>query len=129
MWSPTSRRCSVRHSNTAAQPCNTGRPHRPGVCSTPVNLSGTALAKRRDNSTCSSASTLMTKRPVASKAARLGEARRRLHSTMGGCNETELKELAVTPTGEPWASNVLTMVTPVPNRPSARRRSVASMGG
>jgi hypothetical protein len=35
---------------------------------------------------------------------------------MGGCNETELKELAVTPTGEPWASNVLTMVTPVPNR-------------
>ena len=52
-------------------------------------------------------------------AARLRAFFARLHSTSGGLSETELKLLAVTPTGEPSASVVVTMVTPVANMPSA----------
>jgi len=45
------------------------------------------------------------------------------HSTKGGSRETELKLLAVTPTGLAFSSIVLTMVTPVANCPSALRNS------
>ena len=38
---------------------------------------------------------------------------------MGGVSETELKLLAVTPTGLPAASTVVTIVTPVVKAPSA----------
>ncbi|MNE86856.1 hypothetical protein D3C80_1839900 [compost metagenome] len=46
-----------------------------------------------------------------------------LHSTRGGCSDTELNELTVTPTGWAWALSAVTMVTPVANWPSALRKS------
>jgi hypothetical protein len=45
----------------------------------------------------------------------------KLQSTRGGVSETELKELAVSPKGVPSAARVVTMVTPVANRPKAER--------
>ena len=57
-------------------------------------------------------------------------ARARLHSTRGGCSDTELKELAVSPTSSPVAVRAVTMVTPVANMPSASRNSrVEKLGG
>ena len=47
----------------------------------------------------------------------------RLHKTSGGVSDTELKELAVRPTGWPSAVSAVTMVTPVANMPSAARNS------
>jgi hypothetical protein len=44
----------------------------------------------------------------------------------GGSSETELKLLAVIPTGSPFSARVVTMVTPVPNMPRARRKSLGS---
>ena len=49
--------------------------------------------------------------------------RARLHSTRGGSSDTELKELAVNPTGSPVALRAVTMVTPVANIPSAALNS------
>ena len=39
----------------------------------------------------------------------------KLHSTSGGDRDTELNELAVSPTSCPCASRAVTMVTPVAN--------------
>jgi hypothetical protein len=50
-------------------------------------------------------------------------ARARLHSTSGGASDTELNELAVSPTSVPSAERAVTMVTPVANMPSASRNS------
>src|SRR5271170_7968954 len=61
-------------------------------------------------------------------AARLREFRARLQSIIGGSSETELKLLAVTPTGVPSAAQAVTMVTPVAKAPSARRNSPVSNG-
>jgi hypothetical protein len=47
----------------------------------------------------------------------------KLHSTSGGVSETELKELAVSPTSCPDAVRAVTMVTPVANMLSAARNS------
>src|SRR6218665_3859631 len=47
----------------------------------------------------------------------------RLHSTSGGSSDTELKELAVSPTNLPAALRAVTMVTPVANMPRASRNS------
>src|SRR5690348_6207311 len=47
----------------------------------------------------------------------------RLHSTSGGSSDTELNELAVSPTRSPAALRAVTMVTPVANMPSALRNS------
>ena len=63
------------------------------------------------------------------KAGRLRALLARLQSTIGGSRETELKLLAVMPTGVPSAAFVVTMVTPVANIPSARRKSFGSKGG
>ena len=55
----------------------------------------------------------------------------RLHSTMGGSSDTELKLLAVTPTSRSLPRAV-TMVTPVAKEPSALRNAegeVVVMGG
>ncbi len=49
------------------------------------------------------------------------------HSTKGGSRETELKLLAVTPTGLLSESMVVTIVTPVANCPSAFRKAMASV--
>src|SRR6218665_3879398 len=47
----------------------------------------------------------------------------RLHSTSGGSSDTELKELAVSPTNLPAALRAVTMVTPVANMPRASRNA------
>jgi hypothetical protein len=46
----------------------------------------------------------------------------KLHNTKGGSKDTELKELAVKPTKAPSGARAVTMVTPVANRPNARRK-------
>jgi hypothetical protein len=53
----------------------------------------------------------------------------RLHNTIGGSSETELKLLAVRPTSMPSAERVDTTVTPVANAPSALRKERISSGG
>src|SRR5262245_39578067 len=51
----------------------------------------------------------------------------RLHSTIGGFRETELKLLAVSPMSVPSIARVVTMVTPVANAPRALRKARSSM--
>jgi hypothetical protein len=65
----------------------------------------------------------MTKRPVSSKTSKLGEVETKLQSTMGGSKDTELKELAVTPTKRDCELPEVTTVTPVPKLPKAVRKS------
>jgi len=55
--------------------------------------------------------------------------RARLHSTSGGSIETELKELAVSPTRSPDAVRAVTMVTPVANMPRLDRNSRGENAG
>ncbi len=56
--------------------------------------------------------------------------RDRLHSTSGGSSETELNELAVSPTSAPPSVRAVTMVTPVANIASEARKSlVEKVGG
>ena len=113
---------TVSHSNTAAQPASTGAPCSPSAQAPSAKRSSAADAKRRDRSTCASASTLTAKRGAVRKASRLGLGSRSDHSTSGGSSESELKELAVRPTKAPASSTQLMMVTPVVKRPSALRR-------
>ena len=86
MWSPAARRVTVRHSNHrgAVQQRNAVDVRGEGDLR---ELVAAGEAKRRDNSTCASVSTLTTNRLVASKAARLGDASRSDHSTSGGSRE------------------------------------------
>jgi hypothetical protein len=72
---------------------------------------------------------LMTKRPVASKMSKLGEVLPKLHKTIGGSRETELNELAVTPTRRVCLLPEVTTVTPVPKLPNALRKSRLSKEG
>jgi hypothetical protein len=65
----------------------------------------------------------MTKRPVSSNTSKLGEVETKLHNTMGGSKDTELKELAVTPTKRDCELPEVTTVTPVPKLPKAVRKS------
>ena len=53
----------------------------------------------------------------------------RLHSTKGGDKDTELKELAVSPTKAPAALHAVTIVTPVANIPKAWRNSACEKLG
>ena len=53
----------------------------------------------------------------------------RLHSTSGGLSDTELNELAVSPTSSPLAVRAVTMVTPVANMASEARNSVGEKPG
>ena len=59
-------------------------------------------------------------------AARVDDLRARLHSTIGGSSETELKLLAVRPTSSPSTPRVVTTVTPVVNEPRALRNCLES---
>src|SRR4051812_25693069 len=56
----------------------------------------------------------------------LEEVLARLHSTMGGLSDTELKLLAVRPTSLPSTPLVVTIVTPVAKDPSAFRNTFGS---
>lgn len=49
------------------------------------------------------------------------------HSTNGGANDTDEKELAVNPSG-PISDWVVITVTPVPNRPKAWRKGTSVSG-
>ena len=48
----------------------------------------------------------------------------KLHKTIGGAKETELKELTVSPTQPPAGLQAVTTVTPVANCPNAWRNSL-----
>ena len=48
---------------------------------------------------------------------------------MGGSSDTELKLLAVSPTGLPSAARVVITVTPVAKLPSAARKALGSSAG
>src|ERR1700722_15227539 len=86
-----------------------------------ANLSAPRVANRCARSSWVAARTCTAKCSAARNAGRLREGRDRLHSTMGGFNETELKLFAVNPMSWPAASRVVTMVTPVAKAPRARR--------
>lgn len=60
-------------------------------------------------------------------AGMLPEVFARLHNTMGGSSETELRLLALSPTSPSSLSCVVTMVTPVAKEPSALRKNSPSM--
>src|SRR4249919_1722513 len=60
-------------------------------------------------------------------AAAFDDLRSRLHSTIGGSSDTELKLLAVSPTSSPLTPRVVTTVTPVVNEPRALRNCLESM--
>ena len=57
---------------------------------------------------------MMTKRPDWSNTSKLGDVETKLHKTMGGSRDTEVKELAVTPTKRDFELPEVTTVTPVP---------------
>src|SRR5215467_2693515 len=57
----------------------------------------------------------------------LPEVLARLHSTIGGSRDTELKLFAVRPTSLPSTPRVVTMVTPVANAPRAMRSAWGSV--
>ena len=60
-----------------------------------------------------------------SKASRAWELRSRQKSTRGGWSETEENEFMVRPQGLAFESRVVTMATPVANRPQAQRNDSA----
>ena len=62
-------------------------------------------------------------------AAKEAATRDKLHSTKGGVSDTELNELAVSPTKLPSAARAVTMVTPVANMPRAERKSLEEKTG
>ena len=72
---------------------------------------------------------MITKRPDASKTSKLGDVLPKLHKTIGGSSETELNELAVTPTSRVCLLPEVTTVTPVPKLPKALRKSRLSKEG
>ncbi len=85
----------------------------PSDQATSANLSPPECAKRLDVASCDSARTWIAKWPLEEKASRDCALLASDQSTSGGSSETELKLLAVTPTGAPAISLVVTMVTPV----------------
>src|SRR3954452_8124160 len=89
--------------------------------SSPANLSGPGRENRVEIGSWSAASTWMTKNCEPAKTGNAFEDLARLHSTIGGSRDTELKLLAVSPTSIPSAERVETTVTPVANAPSALR--------
>src|SRR5215475_7841055 len=99
----------------------------PGFHSTPANLSSDDLANRMASACCDTSSTFTAKWLAFWKIDKPCENMPRLHNTSGGFNETEAKELQVTPYGLPSAVIAVTMVTPVPKVPSALRKSRGSI--
>src|SRR5712691_12498574 len=87
------------------------------------------MAKCDAISASQAASTLTAKYSASRNTGALDAARDRLHSTMGGSSDTEVKELTVMPAGRPPLPKVVTRHTPVGKRPSALRKSRASNSG
>src|SRR5690606_40753173 len=101
-------------------------PPTPFCQSIPPNLSSPFLANLLDRASWSSARICTAQCSAFLKTSRLLDVLARLHRTMGGSRDTELKLLAVSPTGSPSAARVVTMVTPVVKVPRALRNSRVS---
>jgi hypothetical protein len=84
------------------------------------------IAMRRAQHATDEYDVIACRQPESVNAENEGAPARRLNSTKGGSRETEENELAVNPTGTPCAVRVVTTVTPVTNRPIARRNSRGS---
>src|SRR5215207_8691206 len=100
-------------------------PSGPRSTATPANLSMPLLANRPERASWSAARIWTAKWPACRNASMLDEVLARLHSTMGGFSDTELKLLAVRPTSLS-PKRVVTMVTPVAKAPSALRKALGS---
>src|SRR5690554_3060938 len=98
----------------------------PVSSSKPLNLSSPREAKRPDKASCSTERMCTFQCLLLVNAGRLMADLSRLHSTIGGFKDTELKLFAVMPTGSPFSARVVIMVTPVVNVLSAERNSCGS---
>src|SRR6266704_3090497 len=111
MWSPSGWPALTRHSRWATAS---------------RNFSGPPEAKRRDQDSWPSWSTLTPKRPEACRAWFTSE-RWSTHTRIrGGSRLTEQNAFAVRPAGRPAASRVVTTVMPLANCPRAWRNARAS---
>src|SRR5215468_7413118 len=106
----------------------TGALPNPGFHSTRANFSPDDFENFNASSCCETSSTFTVKWLAFWKIGNPCENMPRLHSTSGGFSDTEAKELQVTPYGLPSADIAVTIVTPVPNVPSAVRKSRGSIG-
>ena len=93
---------------------------------TPSNRSVDDRAKTPDIGCWPMCRTLMAKCSARRNRSRFDELRARQNRIRGGSSDTEEKELAVSPTGRPCSSRVVTTVTPVAKQPRASRRVRAS---
>ena len=91
----------------------TGALPRPGVHSTPANLSSEDFANFCASASCDAPSTLTVKWLAFWNVLRPCENIPKLHSTSGGFSDTEANELQVRPYGLPPAVAAVMMVTPV----------------
>lgn len=107
-------------------PCSSGAGEIPSSSARPANLSSPREAKRFDSGSCSRANTCTFQCWDSLKVGRLKADLARLHSTMGGDMETELKLLAVMPTGASSLPRAVMMVTPVVKVPKALRKARVS---
>src|SRR5260221_7818284 len=96
------------------------------LCGNAANLSAPDLAKCVERASSPSPSTLMVKYSASRKTIAQPAVRARLHSTIGGSSDTELKELTVRPSALPPGPSVVTRQTPVGKQPSALRKSRGS---
>src|SRR6516164_10400909 len=127
-WSPSGSVVSSTHSSEANTLGRIGEPRTPGRQSTPSNLFSAGRANRCEYSTCSTARILTAKCFTSLKAAELREMCAIDHSTRGGSIDSDEKEFAVTPTGSPFATVVITP-TPVENCPRQRLKAFESAAG
>src|SRR6516164_3490504 len=127
-WSPSGSVVSSAHSSEANTFGRIGEPKTPGRQSTPSNLFSAGVANRCEYSTCSTARILTAKCFAFLKAAELREVCAMDHSTRGGALDSDEKEFAVTPTGSPFATVVITP-TPVENCPRQRLNAFESAAG
>ena len=113
----------MRHWKRAVQPGISGAWLMPRSSASPANLSAPWEAKRPDRGSWLADSTCTFQCVPSSKAGRLLAVLARLHSTSGGLRDTELKLLAVIPTGASSAARVVMIVTPVVKVPRAARKA------
>src|SRR5690606_21977575 len=92
----------------------------------PANLSAPRDANRLESSFWLADRTWTANLSASAKASMDLDDLANDQSTIGGSSDTELKLLAVTPTGTPPGPRVVTIVTPVANLPSAFLKSLAS---
>src|SRR5262245_42412029 len=127
-WSPPWSVVSSAHSSEANTFGRIGEPRIPGRQLMPSNLFCTGFANRCEYSTCSTARILTAKCFAFWKAAELREVCAIDHNTRGGSIDSDEKEFAVTPTGSPFATVVITP-TPVENCPRQRLKAFESAAG